>query len=245
MLRLLAGLLGWVWWWAVPIRKRLAIDSYRRCFPERPPRELRRGVGALAVQYLELALGRRCHIRNPALVAGGGLCLAGHFGAWDIMLISLASQVPVTIFVKIPSSPLAAWFIGRMRARADDLELLTAADSPRRAYDALEAGRLVILAQDQRHNAGIAVPFFGRPCLTSTAFGAMAWRSKAPLYGIYQWQEGGRHVAEIERLPWPIPAQRGEAIAALTAASQRFYEEKIRQRPWSWLWLHDRWRGAG
>ncbi|MFT5679368.1 MAG: KDO2-lipid IV(A) lauroyltransferase [Myxococcota bacterium] len=239
---MIAWALGWIWWTVLPIRKRLAVASYRRCFPERSPGELRRSVGELAVQYLELALGRRAVVVNPELAEGGGLCLAGHFGAWDIMLVSLALKVPVTAFIKVPSSRLAAWVLARLRAQATDLELLTASDSPRRAYDALKAGRLVLLVQDQRLNSGRAVPFFGHPAKTSPGFGAMAWQTGAPLLGVYQWREGGQHYVKLERLVAEIPEKRGEAIAALTAESQRFYEEKIRLRPWSWLWLHDRWR---
>lgn len=239
---MIAWLLGWIWWTVLPIRKRLALDSYRRCFPERPPAELRRSVGELAVQYLELAFGARAKIINPELASEGGICLAGHFGAWDIMLVSLASRVPVTAFVKIPSSPLAAWGLARLRAQAHDLELITAEDSPRRAYDALKRGRLVLIVQDQRLNSGQPVPFFGRPAKTSPGFGAMAWQTGAPLLGVYQWREGRRHFVKLERLSLEIPQSRGTAIAEITAASQQFYEEKIRQRPWSWLWLHDRWR---
>ncbi len=239
---MIAWLLGWIWWTVLPIRKRLAVDSYRRCFPERDPGELRRGIGELAVQYLELALGKRAEVRSPELAAGGGLCLAGHFAAWDIMLVSLACQVPVTAFIKVPSSPLAAWLLSRLRAQATDLELLTAQDSPRRAYDALKAGRLVLLVQDQRLNSGRSVPFFDRPAKTSPGFGAMAWQTGAPLLGIYQWREGRKHIVQLERLSVTVPEKRGAAITALTAESQRFYEERIRRRPWSWLWLHDRWR---
>ena len=239
---MIAWFLGWIWWTVLPIRKRLAMDSYRQCFPDRPPADLRRSVGELAVQYLELALGARAEVMNPELAAGGGICLAGHFGAWDIMLVSLASRVPVTAFVKIPSSPLAAWALARLRAQAHDLELLTASDSPRRAYEALKQGRLVLLVQDQRLNSGRPVPFFGRPAKTSPGFGAMAWQTGAPLLGVYQWREGRRHFVRLERLELEIPQKREAAIASLTAASQEFYQEKIRQRPWSWLWLHDRWR---
>jgi KDO2-lipid IV(A) lauroyltransferase len=239
---MIAWLLGWIWWTVLPIRKRLAVESYRRCFPERPVGELRRSVGELSVQYLELALGRRAEVLNPELAAGGGLCLAGHFGAWDIMLVSLASRVPVTAFIKVPSSPLAAWVLARLRGQATDLELITAEDSPRLAYEALRRGRLVLIVQDQRLNSGQPVPFFGRPAKTSPGFGAMAWQSGAPLLGVHQWREGGRHFVRLERLAVTVPEKRGEAIAVLTAHSQRFYEERIRQRPWSWLWLHDRWR---
>lgn len=236
------ALLGWLWWTLLPVRRALATRSYRACFPERDPGELRRCVGEIAAGYLDLLRGRRARLVGAEALAGGGLLLAGHLGAWDLCLISLSERVPVTIFVRTPTNRLAAWVIARLR-RSGDLELLPPRGSREAAYRALERGRVVIFVQDQRHNAGIPVPFFGRPALTSPAFGAMAWRTRAPLFGAWQGRApDGSHLVEIERLDWAVPEDREEAIGALTAASQRFYEEKIRRAPWSWLWLHDRWK---
>lgn len=236
-------LLGWLWWTLLPVRKRLAVSNYRACFPERDPGELRRTVGELVAGYLDLLRGRRAELRGAELLREGGLVLAGHGGAWDLCLISVAAQVPITVFVRTPTNPLAARLLARLRARAGDLELLPPRGSQQAAYSALARGRVVVFVQDQRHNAGISVPFFGRPALTSPAFAAMAWRSRAPLFGAWQGREpDGRHWLQIERLPWAIPEDRDEAVRTLTESSQRHYEQKIRQRPWSWLWLHDRWK---
>ena len=34
-------LLGWIWWWLLPIRKQVAIENFRGAFPERRIDELR------------------------------------------------------------------------------------------------------------------------------------------------------------------------------------------------------------
>ncbi len=238
----MTGLLGWLWWTLLPVRKRLAVANYRACFPERSPAELRRTVGELVLGYLELARGRRAELRDWEMLRGGGLVLAGHGGAWDLCLVSVAAAVPITVFVRTPTNRLAARLLERAR-QGVDLELLPPRGSMEAAYRALDRGRVVVFVQDQRHNAGLAVPFFGRPALTSPAFGAMAWRTRAPLFGAWQGREpDGQHWLQIERLPWEIPADRDEAIQTLTARSQAFYAEKIRLRPYSWLWLHDRWK---
>jgi KDO2-lipid IV(A) lauroyltransferase len=242
----LSWLLGWVWWLLLPVRRSLACDSFRRCLPDlQPGPHLRRSVGTLVAQYIGLLLGTRCTIEGLEHARGGGLCLAGHFAAWEIMAASLAREIPVTAFIREPSSPLAARLITWLRGRGTDLELLTASDSPRRAYDALEAGRLVLLLQDQRHNDGIMTTFFGRPCRTSPAFGAMAWMARPKLLTIHQWRDGRRHRARIEPLDLPIPDGRRAATVALTQASQDFYEDIIRRHPDGWLWLHDRWKLPG
>ncbi len=235
-------LLGWIWWWLLPIRKQVAIENFRGAFPERRIDELRKTVGELAWSYVEILMGRRATVHGAELVQGGGICLAGHLGAWDLCLLSAAQAAPLTIFVKTPSNPVAAWWIERLRRRAG-LELLGPTDSALAALRALRRGRLVVFVQDQRQNDGIEVPFFNRGALTSSGFGALAAATKAPLFGASQWRDDrGHHHIRVERIHPPIPEDTSEAVLALTAFSQSFYEEKIRERPHSWLWLHNRWR---
>lgn len=240
---MLTWILGWLWWTLIPARKRLAVENFRRCFPERDPGELRQGVGEMVRAYLDLIRGRRSPVQDVELLAQGGIFLVGHCAAWDLALVSVAEQVPVTIFVKTPSNPLVARIIEQLRRRTG-MELLGPDGSMEAAYQALARGRVVTFTQDQRRNRGLAVPFFGRPALTSAAFAAMAWKTRAPMYGGWQWVEGGRYWARIYRLDWPVPEDRDQAILELTARSQRFYEATIRTAPRSWLWLHDRWKGA-
>ena len=238
----MSALLGWLWWTALPVRKRLAVNNYRAAFPERDPGELRQTVSEMFWSYIDLIRGAPSTIFDVEIMKHGGIALAGHGVGWDLSLIRAAQQVPVTIFVKAPTNPLAASIIRRLRAQAD-LELLPPRGSMASAYRALERGRVVAFVQDQRHNAGLPVPFFGRPARTSPAFASMAWRTRAPLFGAWpSLGPTGGYQAHIERLDWEIPESREEAIARLTERSALWYEQKIRQHPRGWLWLHDRWR---
>lgn len=238
-------LLGWIWWTLLPARRRLAIANHQAAFPGRDPGELRRTVGELAWSYVELALGRRAEVTGLEDHTGGALVLAGHFSGWDLALLSLADQAPVTIFVRDPSDRIARALVARLRDHPN-LELLPPRGAMDRAYAALEEGRLVLFVQDQRHDDGIPAPFLGRPAWTSAGFAVAAWRTRAPVLGMTQHRAGdGRHRVHLAPLPLPIPAEREAAVQALTAASQRFYEDAVHARPWTWWWLHDRWRRPG
>jgi KDO2-lipid IV(A) lauroyltransferase len=235
-------LLGWIWWTLLPARKRLAVANHQAAFPERDPGELRRTVGELAWSYAELALGRRARVEGLEAVRGGALMLAGHFSGWDLALLSLADHAPVTIFVREPSDRLARAVVARLR-RHPNLELLPPRGAMGRAYAALDEGRLVLFVQDQRHDPGVPVPFLGRQAWTSAGFAVAAWRSGRPVLGMTQHRgEDGVHRVQLAPLPLQVPADRAAAVATLTAASQRFYEGAVRARPWTWWWLHDRWR---
>ena len=235
-------LVGWLWWWVIPIRKTLAIANYQAAFPDRDPKELQRTVGELVMGYIDLLLGRPVTLEGMDLVQQGGLCLAGHGGAWDLALCAAAKQVPATIFVKLPTNRLAAWWITRMRQKSN-IELLSPTGSAFSAFRALRKGRLVVFVLDQRFNDGIAVPFFGRQARTSRGFALMLLRTRAPVFGAWQWRDNqGRHRLAVEALSPDIPDDVDEATLALTAWSQAWTEQKIRTAPHSWLWLHDRWK---
>jgi KDO2-lipid IV(A) lauroyltransferase len=236
------GLIGWVWWWLVPIRKRLAVANFSAAFPDLPPKTLQRTVGEMVWGYVELARGKRAEVHGAELVQEGGICLAGHLGAWDMGLISAGECVNATVFVRTPANPLVARWIERARLRTG-LQLLAPSGSAMAAYRALRSGRLLVFVQDQRHNQGIPVPFFGRPALTSRGCGVLAARTGAPVFGARQWRDAsGNHHISFERLPMNVSEDPETAVRELTEASQRFYEDRINLAPHSWLWLHDRWR---
>ena len=234
--------LGWLWWTILPIRKSAAIEALSAAFPETDPTLLRTEVGLVAWQYVELLLGIRAEVEGTEHLAGGVIALVGHGSAWDMALVSIGTRAPVTIFVKPPANRLAAWIVTRLRG-ASDVELLPPEGSMTAAYAALERGRSVLFVQDQRHNRGIPVPFFGRPAWTSPAFAAMAWKTRRPIVGIWQRREAnGKHRMWVIPLSIEIPEAREAAIQELTALSQRYYEDRIREAPAQWWWLHRRWK---
>ena len=102
----------------------------------------------------------------------------------------------------------------------------------------IAGGRLLVFLLDQRYFKGIPVEFFGRPAWTTPVVAIAAERNNAPVYGLCYWREGiGEHRA---RFSGPLPMVGN--METDTETIQRFYEETIRERPYSWLWLHDRWR---
>ena len=232
---------GLLWWWFIPIRKRLAVTNFKQCFPQNKSHDLRIGMGDIVTQYVFLFFGKRARIQMPKDVLEGGICLAGHGSTWDIALISMAEQVPVTIFLRKPSGFLSATMIAYLR-RSSDVQALYDRNCMTKAYQALKDGRLVIFVQDHRFNDGITTTFFSRTCLTSAAFASMAYNTKAPLYGAWQNNNGANITVTVERLHWTIPEDKNQAITVLTQQSQEFYQQKISQKPHAWLWLHDRWK---
>jgi KDO2-lipid IV(A) lauroyltransferase len=246
---------AWLWWLFVPVRKSLAVRNFRSAFPELSPGiPLRRMMAGLVLGYFELLHEERVpgsvalRIDGTEAIAErqkegkGTLVVAGHFGSWDLVgpLLARRTGLKGSVVVKIPRSKPVAALIERVRT-AYGLGLVpNKAGAMRRALELLAEGHLVVFVIDQRFARGIAVPFFGRPALTSPAIAAAAAKTSLPVHFLEYWREGtGRHGAAFSA-PVPVTGNAEEDLATLTAR----IEEAVRRRPHNWLWLHDRWKGA-
>ncbi len=235
----LAWVLAWVWWTVLPLRRRVAVDNLRAALPQLAPGPvLRRMMHDLVLGYVEFVrfdeLGLT--VEGAELCAGGAVVVAGHGGAWDVALLAYADAFPLAIFLRTPKNAAVQAWLAEKRDAHGVVRLETGATMAD-GFAALEQGRSVYFIQDQRHNKGPALPFFGRPAHTSLGAAVAALKSGRPVVGAWQWREGiGRHRLVLRRLD-----VAGDAIALTTALNQ-FYEDQIRARPHGWLWLHDRWK---
>lgn len=247
----LCGLAAWIWWAVLPVRRDLARRNLSACFPELAPGPtLRRTVRELGMGYVELLH----HHRRPlpavslegfellharAAAGQGTLVLTGHGGSWDLCGLCTAEQtgIPSAVIAKEPAHPEVRALARQIR-EAGGLELLPDRGSMPRVLEALREGKVVIFFLDQRHNRGVPLPFLGREAWTATSLARAAAQAQVPVVGVWQWREGlGRHRVRA----WP-PLELSGDVLADTACMLRFTEDRIRERPWAWLWLHDRWR---
>jgi len=245
--------LSWVWWWVIPIRRRLAVENFRRVFPELPPGPaLRRMMDNVLLGYLELAHGLH---RPEAIVfepvgfepvfahvaAGEGVILvAGHSGSWDLSTCALAraGHFPITALVKAPSSASAASWILRTRAGWGLGTVVVDKGAFKQTVELLERGEVVIFHEDQRYNQGLPVPFLGRDAYSVHTAAVAAKVSGAPVYGVEHVRLGtGRHQMVVrEKLELTHDTETDVALC------QAFLGRLVRASPHNWLWLHDRWK---
>ena len=234
-----------------PIRKATAVDGFRHAFPDLPVGpNLRRETAGLIMGYIELfheerRPGIQLTIENSEpihrhLTSGKGVILvAGHFGSWDLCgpMVGRQESLPATVVVKNPKWKPAAEYVTKVRYKFG-LGLLPSMNSFKEILKELAEGRVLVFLLDQRYRKGIPIDFFGRPAWTSPAVPIAVQRGGAPVYGLSYWREGiGKHRAKFSG---PVPMTGDIEIDSATI--QRFYEDVIRERPHSWLWLHDRWR---
>jgi Kdo2-lipid IVA lauroyltransferase/acyltransferase len=246
---------AWLWWLFVPIRKSLAVRNFRSAFPGVPPgAALRQMMVELILGYFELLHEERVPgsvvlslegmepIAERQAAGEGALLYSGHLGSWDLIgaLMSRQTRLKASIVVKIPSSKSAAALIERVRT-AFGLGLLpNERGTMRRVLERLEKGEIVAFIIDQRFARGVAVPFFGRPAMTSPSIAVAAAKTGCPVHFVEYWREGTARHRAVVSAPLPVTGNEVEDVAAFTAK----IEEAVRRRPHNWLWLHNRWKGA-
>ncbi len=95
---------------------------------------------------------------------------------------------------------------------------------------------------DLRDDRGAAVPFFGRPALSTTYPAVLARTVGLPLYACAVFRKPGvRFSIRIEPIPVPQTNDRAADALAATGALQAQFEAFIREAPEQWMWGHRRW----
>ena len=111
----------------------------------------------------------------------------------------------------------------------------------------LKRGRSIALMNDQKYNAGLAVPFFGHKCMTADGPTRLALKFGVPLIPITGRRiEGTRFIARAYpaiRLDYAHPDDEKSVLDGVRRVNA-FMEERIREAPGQWFWSHRRWPKA-
>lgn len=185
------------------------------------------------------------HVEEAERLGRGLFLLTAHLGLWELSppLIAL-TRGPMSFVVRPADNP---WLDRELRALRERFgnTVVPKRGAVRRMLEVIRArGRMGILI-DQRvqEREGIAVPFFGRPALTSPVLARMSLRTGAPVVPLSVYPEpGGRYRVVVRPAILPPAGESGdEAVLALTRRYLETAEEDIRARPELWLWMHRRW----
>lgn len=262
------AVLGWIWYYLIPVRRQVARANLRLAFPEKSGKERRRiarscfvHLSRSAVEFLRLpGLDRRKveqllehvgreHYRQAVEPGRGVIVVTAHFGNFDLLACTQAIRgVPLHILTREQHLGGFNRYWMSVRARLG-VGLLPVRDSAMRIHRLLKRGQVVAMVIDQHVPAsrGVVVPFFGRPASTVHAPALLSWTTGAPLLPVtIERLPGGRHRVTFEP---PISVDRScrrdEQVLRVTRQLNRWLEDRIRSRPDHWLWIHRRWKVHG
>ncbi len=244
----------------IGIRKAVVSENLKRAFPGIPKIALRvlrgrvyRHWGAVSASFGGLPrlsvqdVGRSVHLANPqalseALAEGNGcIVVSGHLGNWELMgAIEALRGTPVSFVVTTQRNKQVERMIDRYR-ESNGIEIIKRREAVRGVLQALKRNRAVAILIDQdAHEDGAFVPFFGQLASTPRGPAIFHLRTRAPIV-----------FARCTRLPgekYRIQYQRVKSSTSdadqLTAELTAILESAIRETPEQWLWMHRRWKTA-
>jgi KDO2-lipid IV(A) lauroyltransferase len=188
--------------------------------------------------------------RLPAALAQGrGLIVAApHFGNWEMLLVWLAAQAPLTLVSRVPAKPAGDVFLRLARGGPGVTLVPAETNAMRPLWRALKDGGMVGITPDQqpKFGGGEFAPFFGRQALTLSLIPRLAERSGAPV--LFAWAApvpGGFEVHFENADPAIASADLAAATAAMNAQVEAIADRDLRQYQWTYKRFSKRPKGSG
>ena len=185
------------------------------------------------------------HLEAAYAEGRGVLIFTGHYGHWELTaLMQGFLGWPLAVVARPLDNPRLETLLARLRGRSGN-RIIHKRNAVREMIRTLKEGRGVAIVIDQdARDAGIFVPFFGRPASTTPTLATLALRSGVPVVPAFSVPEAhGRYriVYEAPVAP-PETGDRQQDVLELTARCTAIVERWVRQRPELWLWMHRRWK---
>lgn len=257
----LAIVLGWLWFYVIPIRRRVALINLRLCFPEKSDAEIRRLARAHGVALL-LGVFEAClawwaparrlppheitgldHLAAARARGKGVLLLTAHFTTLEICGRLLNEVEKFGCLYRDPNNPVVAQVMRAPRERR--MAVTVHFDDLRGLVRALKDGHVIWYAPDQARRLKLSalLPFFGVPSVTSTAtarIAAMTGAAVVPYFG--KRRADGSYLLTILPALENFPSADAEADAVRV---NRLIEDAVRAAPEQYFWVHKRFKARG
>jgi KDO2-lipid IV(A) lauroyltransferase len=171
--------------------------------------------------------------------------ISGHLSNFEVMAAAILSAgVNCVITGRAANNPyFNEAMIESRRRYGVELFAPKSADGTREMLQAMNRGQSIALMNDQKNNRGVAAPFFGQPAHTASGPTKLALRAGGVIQPMsVRRLKGARFRVTVHE---PILLQKtGDRQADVEAGVRQinaFVEERVRERPEEWFWVHKRW----
>jgi KDO2-lipid IV(A) lauroyltransferase len=241
-------------------RRHVAETNLRLCFPNMPEAERAalvrahfRSLGRALAEGTIAWWGSEARLKRLVRVEGlehyepikdkPCILLAPHFVGLDIAGIRLSIDLDAGSFYSRQKDPVFDAFLVSRRQRFRPVRLISRQEGIKPAIRVLRDGRLLFFPPDLDFGPreSIFVPFFGVQAATIPALSRLARMTGAAVLPVVarQLPRGEGYVAKIYP---PFADFPGESIEADTRAMNAFIEERVRETPPQYWWLHKRFK---
>lgn len=171
--------------------------------------------------------------------------VSGHLSNWEVMPAAIVdSGVVCEMTYRAANNPYVDERIKASRFRYGvRLFAPKGGDGARELLEGMKQGKSVALMNDQKFNSGVEGLFFGHPVRTAPGPSRLAIRFGTVLQPMsVQRTKGARFRAVVhDPIVLPDTGDRTADIEAGVKLVNAFMEDRIRERPEEWFWVHRRW----
>ena len=171
--------------------------------------------------------------------------VSGHLANFETMAsVILAAGVPCQITYRAANNPYVDAQIRRARARYGvKLFAPKGGEGARELLQGMQRGESVALMNDQKFSEGPEVTFFGQPVNAAPGPSRLALRYGTVLQPMSVVRLPGVRFRVTAHEPIEIPrtGDRQADIAWGVQAVTSFVEDRVREAPVDWFWVHRRW----
>jgi KDO2-lipid IV(A) lauroyltransferase len=173
------------------------------------------------------------------------IIVTGHFANWEIMATVLTqSDLPVRITYRKINNPYIDARVRKQRERYGTTFLVQKSTHKggRELLEALKNNESVALLNDQKFNTGLSVPFFGQEAMTAQGATRLALKTGRPLLPMAVTRDGAHFtVTFYEPIELENTGNRETDVLSGVTQVTQFIEDRIREKPAQWFWVHRRW----
>lgn len=174
--------------------------------------------------------------------------VSGHLANFELMpAVILAAGVPCQITYRATNNPYVDAMIRENRARYGvKLFAPKGGDGARELLAGMQRGELVALMNDQKFSEGPEVTFFGQPVNAAPGPSRLALRFGTVLQPLSVTRLPGVRFRLTVHEPITITpsGDKSADIARGVQAVTTFVEDRVREHPVDWFWVHRRWPDA-
>lgn len=169
---------------------------------------------------------------------------SGHLANFEIMASAiLAAGVPCQVTYRAANNPYVEVQIRQSRARYGIKLFAPKGDGTRELMAGMKRGESVALLVDQKYDQGPEVEFFGQPVNASPGAARLALKFGTVIQPLSVVRLPGVRFRVTAHEPIAVPDTGDKAADVLAGvqAVNRFVEDRVREHPVDWFWVHKRW----
>ena len=258
--------LGWASYWILRERREVALNSLEIAFGDQLGCKERQVLAEKSFKFLGRHFFEVCylirfdkqklasyiefkgvnHFEQAKAQNKGVVLLTGHFGCWELMAVSFGYFISPSylVIMSMKFKPIER-LIQTLRGVSGN-QFIHTGKSMRRMIQILREGGLIGILLDQNVDwyEGVFVPFFNKRACTNKGLALLVRKTQTPVVPAFIInQGGGRYLIEFQpALPWLSYGDRTKEIEENTAQYNRVIEDKARQYPDHYFWVHKRWK---